>query len=199
MTTLRKAVWAFIVTFAVLTGWFAYEIYNSDIGLTEKPYGKAFELVDMNGKPITEQAFRGQPTALFFGFTHCPEVCPTTLYELDGWMRKVDPEGSRIKAYFVTVDPERDSPELMKEYVEAVSDRITGISGDPKKVADAIKGFHVYAKKVAIKGSQIEDDYTMDHTASVFLLDSNGRFKSTIAWGENPETAIKKLENLIKG
>lgn len=199
MAAFRKIVWGFIIIFAGFSGWFAYELYTSDIGGTEKPYGVDFELTDMNGAPITEAAFRGQPTALFFGFTHCPEVCPTTLYELEGWLKKADPEGNRINAYFVTVDPERDPPELMKNYVSAVSDRIVGISGDPAKVAAVIKGFHIYAKKVAVDGSAIEDDYTMDHTASVFLLDSKGRFKSTIAWGENPENAVKKLENLLKG
>lgn len=197
MTALRAALWTFIIVMAGLTGWFAFEWYRSGAGSAEGPYGVPFELTDQNGNTITEAAFQGRPTALFFGFTHCPEVCPTTLFELDGWLRKVDPEGGNIGAYFITVDPERDTPEMMDNYVSAVSDRIIGVSGSPEEIADVIKGFHIYAKKVPVEGDP--DGYTMDHTASVFLLDEKGRFKSTIAWGENPDIAVKKLENLLKG
>ena len=158
----------------------------------------AFNLTDQTGAPITQAAFQGQPTAIFFGFTHCPEVCPTTLYELDGWLKKVDPEGGHIKAYFISVDPERDTPELLGNYVAGVSDRIIGISGDPDKVNAMVRGFNIYAKKVPEEGGG-PNDYTMDHTASVFLLDSKGRFKSTIGWGEDPDMAIGKLTNLLKG
>ena len=198
MTTTRTLLWAFIVLFAGLLGWMSFEWYRSAGGPGEAPYGVPFQLTDQDGESITEQALRGQPTALFFGFTHCPEVCPTTLYELDGWLKQVDPEGDRINAYFITVDPERDTPQMMKDYVSAVSDRITGISGSPDEIAEVIKGFHIYAKKVPLESGD-PDDYTMDHTASVFLLDENGRFRSTISWGENPEIAVKKLENLLKG
>ena len=157
------------------------------------------QLVDQNGQPITEEAFRGKPTALFFGFTHCPEVCPTTLFELDGWLKQVDPNATGLQAYFVTVDPERDTPEILGRYISNVTDRITGIAGDPAKIAEVVKGFRVYAKKIPLDEAQPDGDYTMDHTASIFLLDADGRFKGTIAYGENPDTAIKKLENLMKG
>ncbi|MAY62460.1 MAG: cytochrome c oxidase assembly protein [Rhizobiales bacterium] len=198
MTATRSLLWAFIFVLALLLGWLSFEWYRSAGGPGEAPYGVPFQLTDQNGDPITEQALRGQPTALFFGFTHCPEVCPTTLFELDGWLKQADPDGDSIDAYFVTVDPERDTPEVLKNYVSAVSDRITGISGSPEKIAEVVKGFHIYAKKVPLESGE-PDDYTMDHTASVFLLDSDGRFKSTIAWGEDPEIAVKKLENLVKG
>ena len=90
-------------------------------------YGAPFTLVDQNGAEITEAAFRGHPTLVFFGFTHCPEVCPTTLFEMDGWLKALGDEGKDLRAYFVSVDPERDTPELMKTYVSNVSDRIVGI------------------------------------------------------------------------
>ena len=199
MKAIRIVLWTLIAGLAVTLGWFTYEWQVSENQIAAKPYGVPFELIDQSGKPITEAAFRGRPTALFFGFTHCPEVCPTTLFELDGWLRQVDPEGGHIGAYFISVDPERDTPELMASYVAGVSDRITGISGPPEKVADVIKGFNIYAKKVPTDSQKPDGDYTMDHTASVFLLDAQGRFKGTIAWGENPETAISKLENLLKG
>lgn len=198
MKTFRLILWILVAAMALALGWLTYEWQQTETELSAKPYGVPFELVDQTGSPITEAAFRGRPTALFFGFTHCPEICPTTLFELDGWLRQVDPEGDRIGAYFVTVDPERDTPELLNAYISGVSDRITGITGPADKVNAAVKGFNIYAKKVPVDSADPEGEYTMDHTASVFLLDAEGRFKSTIAWGENPENAVTKLENLLK-
>lgn len=197
MKAVRVVLWVLIAALAVALGWLTYEWQTTESEIAAKPYGVPFELVDQSGSPITEAAFRGRPTALFFGFTHCPEICPTTLFELDGWLRQVDPEGGKIGAYFVTVDPERDTPELLNSYVSGVSDRIIGISGPSDKVSKAVKGFNIYAKKVPIDAKAPEGDYTMDHTASVFLLDAEGKFKGTIAWGENPEIAVKKLKNLL--
>lgn len=199
MKAFRAILWVLIAAMAALLGWLTYEWQVSENEIAAKPYGVPFELVDQTGQTITEQAFRGRPTALFFGFTHCPEICPTTLYELDGWLKQADPKGGQIGAYFVTVDPERDTPELMNSYVAGVSDRIIGISGASEKIAEMVRGFNVYAKKVPVDANKPDGDYTMDHTASVFLLDAEGRFKGTIAWGENPETAVKKLQNLLKG
>ncbi|MGF0538557.1 SCO family protein [Agrobacterium sp. ES01] len=198
MKKIRIALWVAVVAMAGVFGWLTFSITQSKQQMTEAPYGVPFQLVDQNGQEITEQAFRGKPTALFFGFTHCPEVCPTTLFELDGWLKKVDPEGKGLQAYFVTVDPERDSPELLGKYISNVTDRVTGISGSPDKIAEVIKGFRVYAKKVPLDENDPTGDYTMDHTASVFLLDGGGRFTGTISYGENPDVAVKKLENLMK-
>jgi protein SCO1/2 len=198
MKTFRIALWIAIAVFAALLGWLTLEMTRTKDNLAEGPFGVPFELVAADGKPITEKAFTGKPTALFFGFTHCPEVCPTTLFELNGWMEKTDPDGSKLQAYFVTVDPERDTPELVGQYVGNVSKRITAISGSPDKVMEMVKGFRVYARKVPLDEQKPDGDYTMDHTASVFLLDATGRFTGTISYGENPEVAVKKLENLIK-
>ncbi|MBC2774843.1 SCO family protein [Rhizobium sp. AQ_MP] len=199
MKTVRVILWTAVVVMAGVLGWLTYSVTQSDQKIAEAPFGVPFQLVDQNGQPITEQAFRGKPTALFFGFTHCPEVCPTTLFELDGWLKQVDPAATGLQAYFVTVDPERDTPEILGRYISNVTDRVKGIAGEPAKIAEVVKGFRVYAKKIPLDEAQPNGDYTMDHTASVFLLDAEGRFKGTIAYGENPETAIKKLENLMKG
>lgn len=155
-------------------------------------YGGPFTLVDHNGAEITEQALRGHPSAVFFGFTHCPEVCPTTLFEMDGWLNTLGDEGKEIRAFFVSVDPERDTPELMEAYVTNVSSRITGITGDPDAIAEMARSFGIYSRKVELEGG----DYTMDHTASILLLDRNGAFSGTIAYGENPDTAVAKLKRL---
>ncbi|MDQ0454819.1 SCO family protein [Rhizobium paknamense] len=199
MKKVRIVLWVLAIAAAGVLGYLTLEIGRSSQQISEAPFGVPFQLVDQHGQPITEQALRGKPTALFFGFTHCPEVCPTTLFELDGWLGKVDPDGKKLNAYFVTVDPERDTPDILNQYVSNVSKRITAIGGAPDKVMDMVKGFRVYAKKVPVDEKNPNGDYTMDHTASVFLLDGEGRFKGTIAYGENPDVAVKKLENLAKG
>ncbi|HEX2147727.1 MAG TPA: SCO family protein [Pseudorhizobium sp.] len=198
MRTLRIILWAAVVVLGGVLAWLTFQVTQTQEQIAEEPFGVPFELVAQNGQPITQDAFRQKPTAVFFGFTHCPEVCPTTLFELDRWMRQVDPDGTRLAGYFVTVDPQRDSPELLGQYISNVTDRIIGISGPTEKVEEMAKGFKVFFKKVPLDEKNPTGDYTMDHTASVFLLDEGGRFAGTISYGENPETAVKKLENLIK-
>ncbi|MCP8893796.1 SCO family protein [Shinella daejeonensis] len=196
MKTVRLTLWIAVALVAALLGWLTLEMTRSNQATAEGPFGVPFQLVAQDGSPITEKAFTGKPSALFFGFTHCPEVCPTTLFELDGWLNKVDPDGSKLQAYFVTVDPERDTPEIVGQYVGNVSKRITAISGAPQDVLAMAKGFRVYYRKVPLDEKKPDGDYTMDHTASVFLLDSQGRFRGTIAYGENAEVAEQKLANL---
>ena len=157
-----------------------------------EPYGAPFALVDQNGAEITEAAFRDHPTVLFFGFTNCPEICPTTLFELDGWLKQIGDEGKDINAYFISIDPERDTPEVLKNYVSGVSQRIVGITGEPAKVTDMSKAYGIYSKRVELEGG----GYTMDHTASVLLLNRRGEFAGTIAYGESADTAIAKLKRL---
>ena len=174
-------------------GWLTFDWYQQRY--SGEPFGAPFALTDQNGAEITEAAFRGHPSAVFFGFTHCPEVCPTTLFEMDGWLKKLGDEGKDIRAYFVSIDPERDTPDVMKTYVSNLSDRILGISGDPAKVYDMAKAFGIYWRKVETDGG----DYTMDHTASVLLLDSKGDFAGTIGYGEDAGMALAKLKRLAAG
>lgn len=181
-----------LVLMAAVVGFTTFQWYRTQNA--GQPFGAPFTLVDQNGAAITEAAFRGKPSAVFFGFTHCPEVCPTTLFELDGWLKKLGDDGKDIRAYFVSVDPERDTPEIMKTYVGNVSDRIIGITGAPDKVAAMTKSFAIYSRKVETSGG----DYTMDHSASVLLLGRTGDYFGTIAYGENPEAAIAKLKRLAK-
>jgi len=191
--TFRILVVGLIVLVAAAVGGLSYYWFSMTVG--GKPYGAPFTLVDQRGEPITEAAFRAQPSAVFFGFTHCPEICPTTLFELDGWLTQLGPEGDNIRAFFVSVDPERDTPEVMDLYVGNVSKRITGITGEPDKIAAMTKAFGIYSKKIDTG----DGDYTMDHTASVILLGKGGDFAGTIAYGENPDTALAKLKRLAAG
>jgi protein SCO1/2 len=188
---MRSILVGIVVLLALGVGLLTFDWYRDRHGGSET-YGGAFVLVDHSGKPITEAAFRGSPAAIFFGFTHCPEVCPTTLYELDGWLKALGPEGEEIRAFFVSVDPERDTPEVLGRYVTNVSDRIVGITGEPEKVHAMLKAFNIYWRRVELEGG----DYTMDHTASIILLDRNGGFAGTIAYGENPDNAVEKLRRL---
>ncbi len=155
--------------------------------------GGTYSLVNQRGEPVDQTMFQGHPSALFFGFTHCPEVCPTTMAEMSTWFEALGDEGKNLQAYFVTVDPERDTPEILGDYVSWVSDRITGVTGSQEEIDKIVKAWGVYAAKVPLEGG----DYTMDHTASVFLLDSKGEFQGTIAYGEDSNTAIGKLRNLL--
>ena len=170
-----------------------YAVRGTDMSLTAgMKLGTDFRLVDHDNQPITQAAFEGRPTLLYFGFTRCPEVCPTTLYEMAGWLDALGQEGAELQAFFISVDPERDTPEIMKGYAQAFTDRVIGITGDPDEIARVVAAWHVYAARVPTE----DGDYTMDHTASVFLVDRDGVFKGTIAYGETAETAIAKLRRL---
>ncbi len=188
----RSILVGILVLMAAGIGWLTFDWYRGHYG--GEAFGAPFTLADQAGQPITEAAFRGHPSALFFGFTHCPEVCPTTLFELSGWLKAMGDEGKDIHAYFVSIDPERDTPQVMGTYVGNFSDRITAITGEPDKVYAMAKSFGIYWKKVPTD----DGDYTMDHTASVLLLNGKGEFAGTIAYGENPDTAVAKLKRLAE-
>ncbi|SCB37979.1 SCO family protein [Rhizobium lusitanum] len=156
--------------------------------------GSPFTLTNDRGQPITEKALFGHPSLVYFGYTHCPDVCPTTLYDMAGWFKALGPQGDSLKAYFFSVDPERDTPEIMHTYTGNFTDRITGITGDPKEMQKAIKGWRVYAKKVPSP----DGGYTMDHTASVLLVDASGNLRGTIAYQEDAVVALQKIKNLLQ-
>lgn len=191
---LRFGLWAVI---AALSLFLVFTYANTRFGNKAEAVqlGAPFNLTDQTGAPITEAAFKGHPTALFFGFTHCPEVCPTTLFEMAGWLKTLGDEGKDLRVFFISVDPERDTPDVMKGYTSAFTDRITGITGKPDEVEKFLKAWKIYAKKVPTENG----DYTMDHTASVMLLDRDARLKSTIDYKESPDVAMKKLRLLIAG
>lgn len=179
-----------LVVMTAAVGWITFDWYRSQHAT--RAFGEPFVLVDHHGDEITEAAFRGQPSAVFFGFTYCPDVCPTTLFEMDAWLNELGPEGENIRAYFVSVDPERDTPEVLARYIGNVTDKVTGITGEPEDVARMARSFGIYVRKVDLDGG----DYTIDHTASILMIDSTGDFAGTIAYGENPDNAMAKLRRL---
>ena len=138
--------------------------------------GGPFTLVDQNGATVSERDFAGKPYLMFFGFTHCPDVCPTTLQQISDVLAVLGPKADTLKVAFVSVDPERDTPESLKTYLSSFDPRIVGLTGSPEQVAAAIKTFRAYAKKVPSQGG----DYTMEHTALVYLMDARNGFVGAV-------------------
>jgi len=145
---------------------------SSSVGPAIAAVGGPFQLVDQDGKTVSDADMKGRPFLVFFGYTHCPDVCPTTLFEMSQMLHALGPDAGRIGALFITVDPERDTPAVLKDYLASFDPHLRGLTGGPAAVDAALKAYRVYAKKVPLK----DGDYTMDHTAAVYLMDKNGRF-----------------------
>jgi protein SCO1/2 len=156
--------------------------------------GGPFTLTDVNGKTVTDKDLLGKPALMFFGYTFCPDVCPTTLAEAGEWLQALGPNADKLRMVFVTVDPQRDTQEKMKEYLSAFDPRIIGLSGSPESIAAMLKVYRVYARKVPQKDSA---DYLMDHSAAVYLMDAKGRFVGAINYQEPTDKAIAKLKDLV--
>jgi protein SCO1 len=157
--------------------------------------GGPFSLVNHRGERVTQDTFKGKPTAYFFGFTHCPEVCPTTLFEMSQHLKDLGPDADRLNVVFVTVDPERDTLDVLRTYLESFDPRIVGLTGTPAELEAAAKAFRVSYRKVPTTGG----DYTVDHTASVIVTDANGGFLSLIDYHEDEATTLAKLRRALKG
>jgi protein SCO1 len=155
--------------------------------------GGPFHLVDQDGKAVSDEDMKGRPFLVFFGFTHCPDVCPTTLFEVSEILRALGPDAKNIRAMFVTVDPERDTPAVLKDYLSSFDPRIIGVTGDEAAVAAAEKSYRVYAKKVPTDGG----GYTMDHTAIVYLMNKDGRFVAPFNMKRRPEEAAAELKRYL--
>jgi protein SCO1/2 len=159
------------------------------------PLGGAFRLVDQNGAAVTEEIFRGKPSVTLFGFTHCPDVCPTGLSEMSRWADELGADAEKIRFVFVTVDPDRDTSEAMREYLSAFSAPVIGVTGAPDAVLAMTKDYKIFSRKVPLDGG----DYTMDHSAAMILQDANGNFAGTIAPDEPHATGLEKLKRLVAG
>jgi len=155
--------------------------------------GGPFQLTDQTGQIVTEKSLQGRPTLIFFGFTHCPDVCPTSLFEISEVLRAMGKDADRVNAYFISVDPERDTDAAMKDYLSSFDPHLKGLTGGPDAVAKVISGFRVYARKVPLK----DGDYTMDHTALIYLMDRDGRFVSPFNLKRTPEEAAADLKRYL--
>jgi protein SCO1/2 len=193
----RFTLWAAVGLAIAVVGamvWTLNQPGQKNASVTGAPtLGAPFSLVEANGEPITERAFAGRPTALFFGFTQCPEVCPVSLYEVSTLMDELGAERRDLQAFFISVDPERDTPEVLESYISPFAENIRGITGDLPGVLALAKAWGIHVEKLPLA----DGDYTVDHTASVILVDRAGKFRGTIAYRENHETALEKLKLIV--
>ncbi|MCI0465994.1 MAG: SCO family protein [Beijerinckiaceae bacterium] len=152
--------------------------------------GSFYTMVGSDGRAVSSSELSGRPYLVFFGYTHCPDFCPTTLLDISAVFKELGPD-KKVAAILVTVDPERDTPDVLKAYLENFDPRIVGLTGDPLKTEAIAKAFRVYAKKVP---SAKPGEYTVDHTGAVYLMDKRGKFVSAFNLQRPPSQAARDLE-----
>jgi protein SCO1/2 len=155
--------------------------------------GGPFQLTDQTGQTVTDKSMHGRPSLIFFGFTHCPDVCPTTLFEISEVLKAMGKDADRVNAYYISVDPERDTQAAMKEYLSSFDPRLKGLTGNTEEIAKVLSEYRVYAKKVPLK----DGDYTMDHTALIYLMDRDGKFVSPFNINRKPDDAASDLKHYL--
>lgn len=191
--SISAGVMAFLIA-AILIGFWSNRLAEQTVS---SPFPQlrdnAFTLASTQGGSLRNTDLLGKPTALFFGFTHCPEICPATLYTIAQMKASIGPAASDLQIVFATVDPDRDTIPILKEYIAAIDPDVIGLSGSTAEMADMARQFGAYAQKITLD----DGDYTMDHTATVYLYDADGRASGTIAWGEPDDYAIAKLRKLM--
>ena len=156
--------------------------------------GGPFTLVDDTGAQVSEADLKGKSTVMYFGYTFCPEVCPTTLTDLAQWMQMIGQDADRLNYVFVTVDPERDTPKVMHDYVSAFDPRIRGLTGTSEQIAKVTKEYGVYYKRIPTS----DGGYVMDHSAVLYMMDPKGKFVGVIPYQEDTAKAVAKLKKLVK-
>ena len=165
------------------------------IDLTGADYAKDFQLADHNGQTRSLKDFRGKLVVLFFGYTQCPDVCPTTMAELAEAKKLMGPDGNKVQGIFVTVDPERDTAEVLKGYMANFDPTFLALRGTPEQVAGLAKDFKVYFKKV---DGKTPTSYTMDHSAASFVYDTQGRLRLYTRYGSGAQSLASDLQLLLK-
>ncbi|CAN7297209.1 SCO family protein [Duganella sp. LjRoot269] len=168
------------------------EFKNTD--LTGAAFAKDFALTDHHGKPRTMADFRGKVVIMFFGYTQCPDVCPTTMAEMSAVMKELGPQAEQVQVLFVTVDPERDTRELLAQYVPAFDKRFLGLYGTPEQTAAVGKDFKVFYAKVEGK---TPGSYSMDHTAASYVFDKQGKIRLLVRSGQGPAPLVHDVKQLL--
>lgn len=189
--TFRLVLWG-LVAIAALGATMLF-LYRPGSQVGEAFYARPFELVDQDGAVVTEANYLGKPSAWFYGFTHCPDVCPTALAEMSAILEALGPDADKVQVVFVSVDPERDTPDVMKDYVEYFDPRIDGLTGSLEGVAAMAKDRYIFFEKVPMEGG----DYQMEHQASIQLVDAQGQFFGTLVSEEGFNVRLAKVRRLI--
>ena len=164
------------------------------IDVTGSAFGSDFQLSDPDGKARSLAEFRGKVVVLTFGFTHCPDVCPTTLADFASAVKRLGPEGERVQVLFVTIDPERDTAQLLREYVPAFHPRFVGLRGDEAQTKKVTRDFHIYANR---REGSSPGNYTMEHSAQSFVFDPSGKLRLVIGYGMEAEKIASDLRLLL--
>jgi len=163
--------------------------------VTGAGFGKVLNLADHNGKPRTLADFRGKVVTVFFGFTHCPDACPTTLAEMAQVAKALGPDADRLQVLFITVDPERDTPQVLRQYVPSFNPAFLGLYGDAEATARAAKEFKVFYQKQPAK----DGGYSVDHGAGTFILDREGRLRLFAQYGQPATAMLHDIRLLLAG
>jgi len=162
--------------------------------ITGAAFGRDFRLTDHNGRERTLADFRGKVVAVFFGYVHCPDVCPTTLSDFSLALQQLGPEADRVQVIFVTVDPQRDTPELLKQFVPAFNPGFLGMVTDEASLRLLAKEYKVVYQKTSVKAA---DDYLIDHSAGTYVYDPKGNLRLLMPYGSSPEAIAKDLKTLL--
>jgi protein SCO1/2 len=185
---------AFVGGLVIFLGVFLYATGQFGGGPGPSAIGGPFKLIDQDGKPLTDQDMKGKPFLVFFGYTHCPDVCPTTLFELSEVLHAMGKDAGRVNALFITVDPDRDTAAVMKDYLSSFDPHLRGATGTQQQIDVVEKEYRVYAKKVPTK----DGDYSMDHSAVVYLMDKDGRFVAPFTLSKrSPAEAAEALRKYL--
>ncbi|NKX76017.1 SCO family protein [Rhodobacteraceae bacterium R_SAG3] len=196
MTTIRRkylvigALWGLALLALIPFTWSRWGSATVNDSLANSIGPGDYRLTTTSGAVFTENTLKDGPTAVFFGFTHCPEVCPTSLGDIAAFQDKLGPE-EQIRVYFVTVDPERDQLDQLRDYV-TWAPGVEGVSGSREEIDKAIRAFRIYARKVPLE----DGGYTMDHSANILLFDQNGRFFEPIGYQEDTDRAVEKIRRM---
>lgn len=194
---IRYAAWGLLLLVIVAAGWIMVD--GGPLGRDADAlasFGGPFTLTDTDDHTVTEARFAGRAHAFFFGYTHCPDICPTTLAALSEYADVLGADAQKLDLVFITVDPARDTPASLKTYLASFPAKFIGLSGTEAETARIIKAYNIYARKVP---GRTDDDYTVDHTAAVFLFDASGKFRGTISDADTADAAVAKLRRLIRG
>jgi protein SCO1/2 len=191
----RIVLWVLVAVVAIgATALFMFRPPARPLGVT----GQEFALASTQGGTFTQDSLRGTPSLVFFGYTFCPDVCPTTLAETTAWREALGLTPEELRIIFVTVDPARDTLETVKGYVEGFDPSIIGLVGDDAQTVAAKAAFGAFGERA--EGFAADDPYYLvDHTASTFLVGADGTFEGTVAYGEAQQTAIEKVRMLVEG
>lgn len=167
-------------------------LHGTDI--TGADFANALQLTDHTGKPTQLSDFKGKVVALFFGYTHCPDVCPTTMSELANAMKKLGANSDQIQVLFVTLDPERDTQSVLAQYVPSFDKRFIGLYGSPDQIANVASNFKIFYSKQQEQG---QSGYTIDHSAGVYVFDKQGKIRIYLKYGQKPQEIADDLSKLL--